>query len=168
MFKMFAMFQTTAVPNQQKCHKDSLYYKSLSVCRRAYRWRTSRVAPCQRHLDTDRLLVHSSVWCRDGKTGCVEQQCAHCGLRCPDQGKHPYSCQFVPISRTTQSLMFCRNLSHSPGSWWSEGFEIVSDRQLSFLVTIECILNELWHNKGVWLGLAIIKKWNFWRNNTMS
>ena len=34
-------------------------------------------------------------------------------------------------------------------------FEIMSERQLSILVSIGCIITELWHNKGVWGGLEV-------------
>ena len=67
-----------------------------------------------------------------------------------------YVCEFVsyrfsrqPLTRLFWNFAWC--------------FEIMSERQLSILVSIGCIITELWHNKGVWGGLEVIRKWNFIR-----
>ena len=72
-----------------------------------------------------------------------------------------YVCMYVCYRFSRQLL----NRSLWNLSWC---FEMESERQLSILVPIGCIFSELWHNKGGLGGSALIGKWNYWRNNTMT
>ena len=47
-------------------------------------------------------------------------------------------------------------------------FEIMSERQLSILVSIGCIITELWHNKGVVRGVISQWKLTLLINNTVT
>ena len=55
-----------------------------------------------------------------------------------------YVCMFLYLLYRSRQLL---NHLSSNLSWC---FEMVSDRELSVLVTIGCIFSELWHNKGGW------------------
>ena len=68
------------------------------------RWRhlgssTLRVAPRQRHLGSDswKSRSHVRAWWGKGKTGCVEQQCAHGGLEASWPGQTPLSIHFNSV-----------------------------------------------------------------------